>query len=290
MKKKAFVLMPFEQSNDEIYQQFIKSTFEGFGIECSRADERIDLTGEILAGVIRMIGDADIVIAELTGYNPNVIYELALAHALNKPTIMISRNLEDVPFDLMGFRVRIYENNAKGLIYLQSQLKSMLALFERGQLVSENPVARLESNPFVSVYRTHEVLNFEGKATTRVCVIAPNIELGPSTFANVMKTNLLRGIRYQYLLADEPNVVNDFRQFVDDLELGDAEKNFIGKLIDRDMVESDVTLIDPGTQDEYGFILAPAERPDMHFRLISSSLHRMKERFNRLWFKARDAT
>jgi hypothetical protein len=57
------------------------------------------------------ISKASIVVAELTGKNPNVYYELGLAHAIRKPAILISSNIEDVPFDLRPLRVFIYDKN-----------------------------------------------------------------------------------------------------------------------------------------------------------------------------------
>lgn len=47
--------------------------------------------------------------AELTSRNPNVFYELGLAHALNKPVVLVSRTQDDVPFDLQHIRVIYYD-------------------------------------------------------------------------------------------------------------------------------------------------------------------------------------
>lgn len=286
MTAKAFVLMPFGSPNDDVYQHVIRPAFQEFYLTCSRADERRDLS-EILADIIQGIDEADIILAELTGQNPNVMYELALAHAMNKPTIMICRGVDDVPFDLMVFRVILYEETAKGLAYLQSQLRGIVTAFNMGQLTFANPMSRMSGNPFLAVNRTPDILSLEARATTRVAVLAPNIELGPTVFREVMRTNLMRGIQYQYILPDEQSIISAFHEFVDSLDLSDALGRFLGKVLDRDMIESDVTLIDPGTPGELGFILAPADR-EFHFRVLGESLYRLKERFNRLWFRARD--
>jgi hypothetical protein len=55
------------------------------------------------------ITGAKVLVAELTGRNPNVFYELGLAHALNKPVVLISSNQDDVPFDLQHIRVIYYD-------------------------------------------------------------------------------------------------------------------------------------------------------------------------------------
>ena len=52
---------------------------------------------------------AKVLVAELTGRNPNVFYELGLAHALNKPVVLVSSNQADVPFDLQHIRVIYYD-------------------------------------------------------------------------------------------------------------------------------------------------------------------------------------
>ncbi|MEP6697900.1 MAG: hypothetical protein ABJA34_13630 [Pseudonocardiales bacterium] len=57
----------------------------------------------------RGIRAAKILVAELTTKNPNVFYELGLAHALEKPVVLVSSNQEDVPFDLRHIRVVLYD-------------------------------------------------------------------------------------------------------------------------------------------------------------------------------------
>lgn len=57
------------------------------------------------------INAAKVLVAELTSRNPNVFYELGLAHALKKPVVLISAKEEDVPFDLQHIRVIYYDVN-----------------------------------------------------------------------------------------------------------------------------------------------------------------------------------
>jgi hypothetical protein len=52
-----------------------------------------------------------LVVAELSGRNPNVMYEIGLAHAIGKPIILLTRNQEDVPFDLKALRYLFYDIN-----------------------------------------------------------------------------------------------------------------------------------------------------------------------------------
>src|SRR6266496_4544629 len=69
-----------------------------------RGDE-IDQPGMITSQVLRAVQDSDLVVADLTGHNPNVLYELAVRHAIEKPTIhAIEPKLSKIPFDIAGFR------------------------------------------------------------------------------------------------------------------------------------------------------------------------------------------
>ncbi len=57
------------------------------------------------------INAAKVLVAELTSRNPNVLYELGLAHALRKPVVLISSNEDDIPFDVRHIRVIYYDTN-----------------------------------------------------------------------------------------------------------------------------------------------------------------------------------
>ena len=74
-----------------------------------RADNDIFGTGKIMDQVWSGINNAKVLVAELTKRNPNVFYELGLAHALKKPVVLVSSNEEDVPFDLKHIRVIYYD-------------------------------------------------------------------------------------------------------------------------------------------------------------------------------------
>ena len=70
-----------------------------------RADNEIFGTGKIIDQIWSGINGARVLVAELTSRNPNVFYELGLAHALKKPVVLVSSNEHDVPFDLHHIRV-----------------------------------------------------------------------------------------------------------------------------------------------------------------------------------------
>jgi nucleoside 2-deoxyribosyltransferase len=95
----VFVLMPFHEAFNDVYELGIKSACAECGVFCQRVDEQI-FDGTILARVYNQISKADLIVADMTGRNPNVFYEVGYAHALSKQVILATQNADDIPFDL----------------------------------------------------------------------------------------------------------------------------------------------------------------------------------------------
>ncbi len=100
----CFVVMPFRPELQYMYlsmKEHIENTFPG--VSCARGDDAI-LTRPILEKIAGYIKQADIVIADCTGRNSNVFYELGIAHALEKPVILITADdIQDAPTDIRAF-------------------------------------------------------------------------------------------------------------------------------------------------------------------------------------------
>jgi len=107
----CFVMMPYRNPLGSYYDKIYKPAIEKAGLKPVRADDDIFGTGKIIDQIWSGINSAKILIAELTTRNPNVFYELGLAHALKKPVVLVSSNEEDVPFDLNHIRVIYYDVN-----------------------------------------------------------------------------------------------------------------------------------------------------------------------------------
>jgi nucleoside 2-deoxyribosyltransferase len=71
----------------------------------------------------KYLNRAEIIVADVTGRNGNVFYELGMAHTIGKPVIIITQNKEDVPFDLRHLRFFKYSDNAEGWLALRKNLK-----------------------------------------------------------------------------------------------------------------------------------------------------------------------
>jgi len=101
--------MPFSEEFNDIYHLGIKDSCEEIGIYCERVDEQI-FEGSILARVYNQISKADIIVADMTGKNPNVFYEVGYAHALGKNVILLTQKSDDIPFDLKHYPHIVYNN------------------------------------------------------------------------------------------------------------------------------------------------------------------------------------
>jgi hypothetical protein len=105
----CFVMQPFAAPYGDYYERIYRPAIEKTGLQPVKADAEIFATGKIIDQVWRGINSAKVLVAELTTKNPNVFYELGLAHALNKPVVLVSSNEPDVPFDLQHIRVIYYD-------------------------------------------------------------------------------------------------------------------------------------------------------------------------------------
>ncbi|SEM84760.1 hypothetical protein [Nitrosomonas marina] len=110
----AFVLMPFNDEFEDVYKMGIKETASAMDIKAERVDEQIYQEG-ILERIYRQIEIADIIIADMTGQNANVFYEVGYAHAKDKLCILITKETEDIPFDLKHHRHIVYNGSITSL-------------------------------------------------------------------------------------------------------------------------------------------------------------------------------
>lgn len=127
-----FVLMPFRyQEMNDFYRKNIRPIFsEKNGSlstwKCIRADEVNGGTALITQEIISKLEDSDVILADLTTLNPNVFYELGVAHAFGTNVLMICEEGHDIPFDLKNHKVFIYKKDAEGVKKLKDYIRSSL--------------------------------------------------------------------------------------------------------------------------------------------------------------------
>jgi len=105
----CFVLMPFDERFKIVYETITKA-LKGLMI-CRRADD-LPLGRPILERVLTGIRSAELIVADLTGKNANVFYELGLAHTQTKNVLLLTQDINDVPFDLRGLFCHQYSPNS----------------------------------------------------------------------------------------------------------------------------------------------------------------------------------
>jgi hypothetical protein len=110
-----FVLMPFTGNFFANYQAVIKPVAQEFKCNIKQANE-IHKADVIIDSVYSEIRQADFLIADATGRNPNVFYEIGYAHALGKKVIIIVQDPKDIPFDIARIRYIKYSPDARDLL------------------------------------------------------------------------------------------------------------------------------------------------------------------------------
>jgi hypothetical protein len=108
--RSCFVVMPFQEPFNSYYTKIIVPAVNDVKLHPLRGDSLFRPT-PIIGDIWQMVQEAKALVADLTGRNSNVFYELGLAHAIGKPIVLISEGMDDVPFDLKSLRVIIYDKN-----------------------------------------------------------------------------------------------------------------------------------------------------------------------------------
>lgn len=118
-KKICFVISPIGKEGsperarfDEVFEEIITPAVEKFGYE-PISSEKVTNPNIITNDIIQHLYNDPLVVADLTGHNPNVFYELAIRHATRKPTVQIIQDGEKIPFDLSPQRTIFYDRGIK---------------------------------------------------------------------------------------------------------------------------------------------------------------------------------
>ncbi|MDA1664871.1 hypothetical protein PDK09_05120 [Bacillus cereus] len=149
--KTCFIITPIGEDRSEIRRAadgvidaVIIPELEKIGFHRENVDvaHRMPNPGSINQQVIKKILESDLAIANLTTLNPNVMYELAIRHAVRKPVIQIcQKGTNKLPFDITEERTIFYNDDMSGVIELGEDLRRML------------PVALNDEEPDNPIYR-----------------------------------------------------------------------------------------------------------------------------------------
>lgn len=205
----CFVIMPFGGWLDDYYEAIYKPAIESADLEIHRADD-LFRPSTIVNDIWSYTKRAKLLLADLTGRNPNVFYELGLAHALGKPAILIAESMDEVPFDLRALRVIIYDKNApdwgsilkekiEGSIreVLESPVAAVLPAFLQLNNSSPKPVLTERELQFAEMKQEIELLRHELRSTIeRPSIVRRNrsIEIEPSEARDLISHFLSSGL------------------------------------------------------------------------------------------------
>lgn len=120
-----FVLMPFADSLRAVYDDHIKPVAAQLKVSVGRADDFFTAHA-VIDDVWSGIFFAKAIVADCTGRNPNVFYEIGLAHVLGKPVVLITQNVKDIPFDVRHIRFIKYTFTPRGMVDFEKSLAETL--------------------------------------------------------------------------------------------------------------------------------------------------------------------
>ena len=120
----AFIAMPFTKVSDEILYYVISPTVRAVGLLCERMDQ-ISFTGDILSRMKERIESARLVVADLTGANPNVYLEVGYAWGRGVPCVLLCNREADLKFDVRGQRCLLYDSMMDLERQLTAELESL---------------------------------------------------------------------------------------------------------------------------------------------------------------------
>ena len=146
-KKICFVISPIgaegtdiRERADQVLRYVIEPAAKSFNYRAVRADA-ISTPGMITSQVIEHVLESPLVIADLTDYNPNVFYELAVRHCVRKPYIQLMDRTQSLPFDVAGYRTVLFDLTLAGADDAVEQIKGQIEALEKDPTDLDTPIS-----------------------------------------------------------------------------------------------------------------------------------------------------
>lgn len=147
-KKTCFVVTPIgadpsttRRATDGLFYAVLKPMLESKGFTVDVA-HKMDNPGSITYQVVNKVINSDLVVANLTELNPNVMYELAIRHCVARPLIVLAEKGTKLPFDVAAERSIFYLNDMRGAVDLAEELGGAIDSAMLETTNSDNPVYR----------------------------------------------------------------------------------------------------------------------------------------------------
>lgn len=210
--RKCFIITPIGNKNSDVFRRAkgviesaIKPVLMEYGFVDVKPAYEINVSGMINTQIINRIIEDDLVIANLTDNNPNVMYELCLRHVVAKPIIHICENGTELPFDIKDNRTVFYEDDMLGV----EELKEKVRLF-LDEIVYEKEYM---DNPVYVAYRHGKLLK-EAQGTEENEIIKMLVDISEKLFG--IKTETIRETKPDQSIINDTYVYT-VRQFIRDV-------------------------------------------------------------------------
>lgn len=162
-QKICFFITPIGEDYDETRKntdgliELLKPIFLEYNYNIFAAHQ-MAITGNISDQIIQKIVNSDLVLANLTGLNSNVMYELGVRHATGKPTLTIAQNNTKLPFDVTQERTVFYYDTISHATIFVNNIREFLRNID-DSILSSNPVTRILEKSVIAVAEHEKDVN-----------------------------------------------------------------------------------------------------------------------------------
>src|SRR3954447_20347699 len=156
--KSVFIIIPSLKEFRVIYETTVRAAANA-GFRARQPANFLDPDLDVAQDLKSTIADVNLIVCDVTNSNPNVMYELGYAHALNKPSIIIGQSFETVPADLSGLDFIRYGTDPTDISDLHDRLvTSMIAANENPSILTKKEETRSKKNTvFISYNHKDEI-------------------------------------------------------------------------------------------------------------------------------------
>ncbi|MDR3044157.1 MAG: hypothetical protein LBU75_07830 [Desulfovibrio sp.] len=191
--RSCFIITPIGAPNSAIRRStnglivsVLRPTLIALGFTDVQAAHEIDDSGSITSQVIDRILNDDVVIANLTGLNPNVMYELAVRHATRKPVVTIAEEGTVLPFDIIDQRTHFFTNDISGAHELTEKIKDVIPLSMKGG--HDNPIYKAKRRKIILENVDSETKSIEMFLLDKIEALSRKIDVLSHAHGSLYKT------------------------------------------------------------------------------------------------------
>ena len=144
-QRTGFILMPFKAEFEPVHEA-IRTAIEAADLFPLRADD-IFSTRAGMEKILRGIAEAEVVVADMTGRNANVFYETGIAHTIKDNVVLLTQNIEDIPFDFRHIDHIEYTATRDGLLTLTADLQRVVESLDPEPVLAAAPPSPVGGPP-----------------------------------------------------------------------------------------------------------------------------------------------